>query len=191
MESDPLHMQTLIPEPVTATARYSGRSGRVFGFGLTARALLLLLAGVLWSIPAFFHPGRLWLMLAWDALIAGLILFDVLGLPRPSAVAVTRRFLASPTLGERTEIEYEVVQSSNRILNLRLTDDLHPALDAQPQPLAITAYPRDAIRATHACYPRRRGDIRLGRIYLQYSCLLYTSPDRILTDILAATALPK
>jgi uncharacterized protein (DUF58 family) len=162
-------MQTLIPEPVTATARYSGRSGRVFGFGLTARALLLLLTGVLWSTPAFFHPGRSWLMLAWDALIAGLILFDALGLPRPSAVAVTRRFLASPTLGERTEIEYEVVQSSNRILSLRLTDDLHPALDAQPKPLNLTAYPRDAVRVTQPCYPRRRGDLRLGRIYLQYS----------------------
>jgi uncharacterized protein (DUF58 family) len=162
-------MQTLIPEPVTATARYSGRFGRFFAFGLTPRALLLLLAGIFWSIPAFFHPNRIWLMLVWDALVAALILFDALALPAPSAIAVTRRFLASPTLGERTEIECEVLQSSNRILNLRLTDDLHPALDAQPQPLAITAYPLDAVRVTHACYPRRRSDIRLGRIYLQYS----------------------
>src|ERR1700685_3088577 len=104
-------MQTLIPEPVTATARYSGRFGRFLGFGLTPRALLLLLAGILWSIPAFFHPNRIWLMLAWDALIAALILLDALALPAPRAIAITRRFLASPTLGERTEVEYEVLQS--------------------------------------------------------------------------------
>ena len=56
-------MQTLIPQPVTARARYLGRAGRVLGFGLSARALLLLIAGVLWAIPAFFHPHRIWLML--------------------------------------------------------------------------------------------------------------------------------
>ena len=66
-------MQTLIPQPVTATARPNGRWGRVLGFGLTARALLLLLAGVLLSIPAFFHAHRIWMMVAWDAAVLGLI----------------------------------------------------------------------------------------------------------------------
>ena len=49
-------MQTLIPEPVTAIAHPSGRFGHMLGFGLTPRALLFLLAGVVLSIPAFFHP---------------------------------------------------------------------------------------------------------------------------------------
>ena len=99
-------MQTLIPEPVSAEARYLGRAGRVLGFGLTARALLLLAAGVLWAIPAFFHPHRVWMMLVWDGLIALLIVVDGFGLPAPAAIAVTRRFLHSPALGERTEVEY-------------------------------------------------------------------------------------
>jgi uncharacterized protein (DUF58 family) len=165
-------MQTLIPEPVTATARYSGRTGRILGFGLTPRALLLLLAGIFWAIPAFFHPGRLWLMLAWDALILTLVLLDAISLPAPAAIAITRRFLNSPTLGERTEVDYEVLQRSSHILHLRLTDDLHPALTAMPQALALTAYPRDPTHITQPCYPRRRGDIRLGRIYIHYSSAL-------------------
>ena len=47
-------MQTLIPPPVTVHARYVGRVGRALGFGLSARALLLLVAGLLWAIPRSF-----------------------------------------------------------------------------------------------------------------------------------------
>ena len=86
-------MQTLIPQPVTAGARYLGRAGRVLGFGLSAQALQLLVAGVLWAIPAFFHAHRIWMMLVWDGLIALLIVLDGMRLPAPSEIVVTRRFL--------------------------------------------------------------------------------------------------
>src|SRR5260370_30126940 len=161
-------MQTLIPQPVTADASYLGRGGRVLGFGLSARALSLLVMGVVWAIPAFFHPHRLWIMLVWDGLIALLVAVDGMALPAPSAITVTRRFLHSPALGERTEVEYEVVQESNGIVTVLVTDDLHPALIAAPRPLAVLAYPRDAVRAVLECYPGRRGDFRLGKIYLRY-----------------------
>ena len=162
-------MQTLIPQPITARARYLGRAGRVLGFGLSARALLLLVAGVLWAIPAFFHPHRIWVMLVWDGLIGLLVVIDGLGLPSPSSIAVTRRFLHSPALGERTEVEYEMVQQSNGIVTVLVTDDLHPALIASPRVLTVVAYPRDAVRSVLECYPGRRGDFRLGKIYLRYS----------------------
>jgi len=161
-------MQTLIPQPITAKARYLGRAGRVLGFGLSVRALLLLIAGVLWAIPAFFHPHRIWMMLVWDGLIVLLIVLDGMRLPAASAITVTRRFLHSPALGERTEIEYEVVQQSNVIVTVSVTDDLHPALIAVPRPLAVVAYPRDGVRAVLECYPGRRGDFRLGKVYLRY-----------------------
>jgi uncharacterized protein (DUF58 family) len=161
-------MQTLIPQPVTARARYFGRFGRVVGYGLSARTLLLLVAGVLWAIPAFFHPQRLWMMLVWDALIALLVIADLVSLPNPSVIEVTRRFVNSPTLGERTEIEYEVTQQSNGIVTIVVTDDLHPALIASPRPLTVVAYPRDVVRVVLECYPGRRGDFRLGKVYLRY-----------------------
>jgi uncharacterized protein (DUF58 family) len=161
-------MQTLIPPPVTARARYLGRAGRLLGFGLSARALLLLVAGVLWAIPAFFHPHRIWMMLVWDGLIVSLIILDGMRLPVVSSITVTRRFLHSPALGERTEVEYVAVQQSNGIVTIFVTDDLHPALIAIPRPLVVVAYPRDAVRAVLECYPGRRGDFRLGKIYLRY-----------------------
>jgi uncharacterized protein (DUF58 family) len=138
-------VQTLIPEPVTATARPNGRSsrlGRSLAFGLTSRALLLLLAGLLLSIPAFFHPHRIWMMLAWDALVLALIAFDLSKLPAPQAITITRRFLNSPAIGDATGIVHEVLQRSDSILELRVTDDLHPALIATPQTHTALAYPR-------------------------------------------------
>lgn len=165
-------MQTLIPEPVTARARYLGRVGRVLGFGLTARTLLLLVAGVLWSIPAFFHPHRIWLMIVWDGLIALFVIIDVASLPSPKRIEVTRRFLNSPALGERTVVEYEVVQESNKIVTILVTDDLHPALIPKPRPVTVVAYPRDQVRAILECFPGRRGDLRLGKIYLRYRTAL-------------------
>ena len=146
-------MQTLIPQPVIVRARYLGRAGRVVGFGLSAKALLLLIAGVLWAMPAFFHPHRLWMMLAWDGLITLLLVVDAMGLPSPSAIAVTRRFLNSPQLGDPTDVEYEVVQESRRIVEVRLTDDLHTALLATPRTLTLVAYPRDAVRSVLKIIP--------------------------------------
>ena len=161
-------MQTLIPQPVTARARHLGRYGQLLGYGLSARTLLLLVAGVLWAIPAFFHPHRLWMMLVWDGLIALLVAIDLASLPEPPAIEVTRRFVNSPALGERTEVEYELIQKSDGIVAIVVTDDLHPALIATPRPLTVVAYPRDAVRVVLECYPGRRGDCRLGKIYLRY-----------------------
>jgi uncharacterized protein (DUF58 family) len=108
--------------------------------------LLLLIAGVLCSIPVFFHPHRIWMMLVWDGLIGLLILLDGIRLPAPSAITATRRFLHSPALGERTEIEYEVMQQSNGIVTILVTYDLHPALIGLPRSVTVVAYPRDAVR---------------------------------------------
>ncbi len=161
-------MRTLIPEPVTGTARPLGRAGRVLGYGLTTRALLLFLAGLLWLVPAFFHPHRIWLMLAWDGLLAVLLAFEVGTLPAPAKLQVTRRFRDSPRLGERTVVELEVVQQSSRLLEIDITDGLDFSLMPTPQVRRVQAFPRDPVRATLDCFPGRRGEVRLGNIFLRF-----------------------
>ena len=161
-------MQTLIPPPVTATARTNGRFGRARGFGLTARALLLLLAGTLLSIPAFFQLHRIWIMLAWDLFILALIAFDLTRLPPPAKITVTRRFVHSPALGEATEIVHEILQQSNARIQVRVTDDLHPALTPKPETVTTLAYPRDTASASQIVFPNRRGDFPLGKAFLRY-----------------------
>jgi uncharacterized protein (DUF58 family) len=136
--------------------------------GATRRAFLLLIAGLGWLIPAFFKPRLWWMMVAWDGMVLALIGFDLTLLPAPKRLTVTRRFLESPKLGERIEVELELVQDSNRLLDVTLTDGLDASLAPVPEPLQLTAYPRDAVRVTQPVFPGRRGDLQLGEIFLRY-----------------------
>jgi uncharacterized protein (DUF58 family) len=161
-------MQTLIPQQISAKGRAFGRMGRLLGFGFTARGLWLLLAGLLFSIPDFFHPHRLWIMLGWDGIIALLILADAARLPAAANIVVSRRFVHSPAIGQPTEIEYEVVQESSIVVTISVTDDLHPALIEVPTSVTLTGFPREATKTSLTISPRERGDVELGKIYLRY-----------------------
>ena len=156
-------IQTLVPEQVSAAAH-----ARRFGYALTPRALVLLVAGCLLAIPAFFHPRWIWAMVAWDAAVLLLAVFEMATLPPPKQITVERRFENSPVLGELTRITVEVTQDSNQILELRITDALHPALDSMPGTQRVVAYPRDAVRATIESTPNTRGDVMLGEVFLRY-----------------------
>jgi uncharacterized protein (DUF58 family) len=156
-------IQTLVPAPIRAAAR-----GRRFGFALTPRALLLLVAGCLLAVPGFFHPRWIWAMVGWDGLVLLLAIVDAAMLPAPAKITVERRFENSPVLGERTEITIEVTQESNQILEMRVTDALDPALDAMPAAKRVLAYPRDAMRVMIECTPNVRGDVALGEVFLRY-----------------------
>jgi uncharacterized protein (DUF58 family) len=161
-------MQTLIPQSATAKAKPLGKTGRVLGFGLTPLALLLIAAGLLMAIPAFFHIRQIGFMLGWDALLLVLVLIDALRLPRPEDFTVTRTFVDSPQLGQPTRIELAVRQESDAVLDVRLVDDLHPALVAKPFEQCLEVFPREAAVSTATISPRERGDFALGRVFLRY-----------------------
>src|SRR5665213_3416046 len=161
-------MQTLIPQPATATAQPTGRTGSWAGFGLTPLTLLLFCVGFLLAIPAFWHPHAIWMMPAWDVLLLVLVLVDMGLLPRPRALTVTRSFLDSPEIGQPTKIELSLTQQSDVLLDVWMTDDLHPSLVAAPIAQRVRAFPRDAVTATQTIYPRARGDFAMGRVYLRY-----------------------
>ncbi|MBV8630448.1 MAG: DUF58 domain-containing protein [Silvibacterium sp.] len=156
-------MQTLVPEPVKGVAR-----ARRFGYALTPRALLLLVAGCLFTIPGFFHLHWVWMMAAWDALVLLLAAVETATLPGPAQITVERQFENSPVLGEPTRITLEITQNSNKILELWVTDALHRALDPMPATQRLVAYPRDAVRATIECTPNTRGDVMAGEVFLRY-----------------------
>ena len=111
-------------------------------------------------------------MVAWDGLVLLLAVLDAVLLPAPAKIIVERRFDNSPMLGEQTQVTVEVTQESNQILDLRVIDALHPALDAMLVMRQVLAYPRDAARATVECTPNTRGDVTLGEVFLQYRGVL-------------------
>jgi len=161
-------MQTLIPQSASATAKPLGKTGRVLGFGLTPLTLLLFAAGWLLAIPAFFHPRDIYFMLGWDGLLLLAALVDAVLLPKPEALTVTRGFLDSPQLGERTRVELAVRLDADNVLDVRMVDDLHPALVGAPATQRVEAFPREDAVSVTTVYPLQRGDFALGKVYLRY-----------------------
>jgi uncharacterized protein (DUF58 family) len=149
-------------------AKPIGRLGRWAGFGLTARALLLLCAGLVLAIPAFWQPRRVGFMLAWDVLLAVLCVVDAVRLPRPEAFTVTRRFLDSPQLGEPTRLELEVRMDADAVIEARVVDDLHPALIAKPGVQRVEVFPREDAVCAQTIWPAERGDFAMGKVFLRY-----------------------
>lgn len=166
-------MQTLIPTAVSHIAHPKGRRlGRLLGFGLTPRTLLLLAAATLLSVSAFLHGHTPWLMFGVDAIVLLAAVADAVALPAPERFTLTRRFLHAPELGRSVRIELTAVHSAAGVYTLRLTDDLHPTLSLTPRPLTLTAYPNDPATADLFATPRRRGDLELGKLYLRYRSVL-------------------
>jgi uncharacterized protein (DUF58 family) len=161
-------MQTLIPQSARGTARPFGKTGRVYGFGLTPLAFGLFAVGLLMAVPAFFHARQIYFMLVWDGLILVLVLVDALRLPRPEQFRVTREFLDSPQLGQPTRIELSVRHESDYVVDTRLIDDLHPSLVTVPVTQRMEIFPREPMVNVSTIYPRERGDFALGRVYLRY-----------------------
>lgn len=161
-------MRTLIPPLAGGTARPVGRTGRLFGFGLTPRALSLLVAGTVLALPAFWHPRAIAFMAAWDVLLLILVAWDAARLPHPRQIAVSRRFLDSPQLGMPTRVELSVDLGGDQVLDCRVTDDLHPALVGTPETHRIEVFPREPAVLQLTVWPRERGDFTMRRIYLRY-----------------------
>ena len=175
-------IQTLIPSPATAEARYKARFGKFLGTILTARTLLLFFAGLLCAIPGFFGLHWLALMLVWDAVVLILVLTDILSLPPAHFLRATRTFIDSPVLGRETRIEIAVEHSTNVILQVHIADDLHPALAQLPPSGTLSVFPRDPARIVFTVTPNRRGDFPLGPIWLRWSGRLRLAERRALCD---------
>ena len=161
-------MQTLIPQSASSNAKPLGKAGRILGFGLTPLALALFAVGIVMAVPAFFHTRQIGFMLAWDGLIALLVMIDALRLPRPECFRVTRTFVDSPQLGQATRIKLAVRMDADGIVDMHLIDDLHPSLIASPIVERVQVFPREDAVSLSTIYPRERGDFTLGCVYLRY-----------------------
>ena len=155
---------SLHPGPVRAACE----SRRRWGFGLTPRAIGLLVAGFLWLIPGFWDGRLAFAMLAWDALVLVAALLDELRLPRPAQLTASRSWSNAPALDSLTEIELTVENQSRTIVECRLVDDLPPALIAEPATHKLLAFPRVPAKLRYRVEPQERGDWDTGWLYVRY-----------------------
>jgi uncharacterized protein (DUF58 family) len=128
----------------------------------------LLTVGFLLLIPGFWISSLSYAMLVWDALVLLGMALDGLRLPSVAQLNATRTWSNAPALDSETEIELTIENRGRTIIYCRLVDDLPPALVADPQTQALTAFPRVAARLRYRVEPRERGDCQTGCLYVRY-----------------------
>ena len=163
---------SLHPETVRAQCQPRGR----FAFGLTPRAIWLLVAGLLFALPGFFDARLGYAMLLWDGLVIAATLWDGMRLPAPQLMIVERSWSNAPSLDSETEIELAVesaaAQRRGTILQCRIVDDLPEALVATPTTHSLRAYPNVRASLRYRIEPRERGDAKTGAVYIRSTSLL-------------------
>jgi uncharacterized protein (DUF58 family) len=163
----------LISSTIVAEPRVSPAAPlRRLSFGVTRRALLLLLAGTLWLVPAFFVHRFVWGALIWDACVLLFVLIDGLRLPTPMLIEAKRRWISAPALESTTEVELCILQRGRRLLSCRVMDDLPTAFLRAPRWQDITCYPNVPATLRYSFTPRARGDHRAGKLYMRYCSTL-------------------
>ncbi len=141
---------------------------RRWSFGLTPRAIGLLIAGFIWLIPGFWNARLAYAMLAWDGLILLAAVLDGLRLPRAAQITAGRSWANAPALDSETEIELTIENHGRAIVECRLLDDLPAAMIAQPATHNLTAFPRVPVSVRYRIEPQERGDWETGWLFVRY-----------------------
>jgi len=151
------------PAQATAVAEPWKRLGVAFG----RRLLLLLAVGLVWIAPAFRDRRFLFGMLLWDALLLVGWVLDLRGLPHPSRVRITRRWLEPLALAVDSQVQIFIENGSSSPISVRMVDGLPTALRASPPELMVEATPGESSVA-YDVHPSRRGDASCGYVFLRY-----------------------
>lgn len=158
-------MSVLLPESRQGTAVRRGR----LAFAASQRTLLLLFAGIVWVLLAFFWQGFLAVLVAWDVAVIVLAVVDGFRLPRPELITVSRRWLTVPALGQMAEVEIGIRHDGMQPLSVRIIDDLPSNLVPVPPVLQGMAWPREQRGIRYQFMPGERGDHLGGRVYVRYA----------------------
>jgi uncharacterized protein (DUF58 family) len=128
----------------------------------------MLTVGLLFLIPGFYDARLSYAVLVWDGLILLAALLDGLRLPKATLLTAERSWSNAPALDSETEIELAIENHGRVIVECRLTDDLPPALSAEPVKERVRAWPRVPAKVRYRVTPRQRGDWETGWLYLRY-----------------------
>jgi uncharacterized protein (DUF58 family) len=159
-----MRTKQLAPRPVIATARQAKR----FGFGFGRRFFFVLLAALLWAIPAFWDPRFLLVMAAFDlcALVAWAV--DLAQLPRPHQLVLERSWTGPPSLSNDVEVKLQLQNLGASAVECSVLDDVPKVLRATPPTVEMEARRHDSSSSLYIVRPLQRGDVNLGEAYLRY-----------------------
>lgn len=158
----------LVPLQVSARVRSLGKLP--FGFG--PRFLVVLLVGLLWVVPAWWWPRLIAALVVWDFLAIGAFVYDLFYLPKPSEIEVRREWDGAPSLAAPSNVTLVVENFGKTAVRCSLIDETPSSLRGSPPFAAVMAGAGAGGRTSYEILPRERGDVRVGRLFLQYQSRL-------------------
>jgi uncharacterized protein (DUF58 family) len=153
-----------------AAGRVEGRAAprRRAAWSFTPRTLQLLAIGLLLLVPAWIDRRALWAVAAWDAIVFTGWLIDLLRLPRPGAIVVSRSWGGPLMLGAPQTVRIDVRNEGSVSIAARLTDFPAGVLRRDPPEMAFTVPAEGEAGATYEVLPSARGDAPLDYVSLRY-----------------------
>ena len=143
-------------------------SGRRWAAAFQWRFFLALLLGLAWIGPAWWNRRALYAMPLWDGVVLMVWLADLVRLPKPKELTVSRHWSEPLSLDIDSRVELRVANLGKRAVEVSLEDDV-PAVLCQKLPkFTLTLPPGGSAVAAYCVHPSARGDIQVGQIFLRY-----------------------
>jgi len=170
---------TLVPPITSARAKKS----KWLGIGFGTRFFVALVLGLIWVVPAAWSPRFIAGMFVWDGVFLVLWCWDLVRLPKPGELELSRVWHSPPSLSVPSSVSIEMHNYGRRPVRARVTDETPRALRVEPPTVDLLAAPGRTVRAEYAILPAQRGDLRIGKSYLRYQSLLGLAERWALADI--------
>jgi uncharacterized protein (DUF58 family) len=146
-----------------AAAVRSGRFAAAFG----PRFFVLLAAGIVLIVPAWLDPRALWVLAAWNLLVAAVWVADLRRIPGEGEVEITRSWKMPPALRVHAPVWIDVRNRGHVAVRVDAVDDVPLALREDVVPLTLDIAPGATVRAEYEIDPADRGDVNLGGVSLR------------------------
>lgn len=147
----------------------TGRWPRAFG----VRFYTLLTLGLGWIGPGFIDRRFLYGMILWDVLVLAAWAYDLIQMPRPGQLLVSRIWHAPVSLDCEGKVTLRILNRGRAGIRARVTDDIPLLLRRTPAEVDIKAPAGKEGEASYAIHPRERGDAALAEVFLRYQTALH------------------
>lgn len=159
-----MRARPLVPDAASAVVAPAKRRAS-FAFG--PRFFVFLALGLLFAVPAWIDSRVLWLLGAWNLLVAVVWTADLRRIPPRASLDVTRRWSGPLSLGEPAQVALGIRNQSAVPLWVDALDDVPAALRRELPQGTVVVRTGDAVDVTYDLLPVARGDHQLGPVWLR------------------------
>jgi len=128
----------------------------------------MLLLGFVWLVPAWWSPRLIAAMFLWDLLTVLAFAGDLIRLPAPGELELSRSWEHSASLARACNVTVGLRNFSKVGLLCFLTDETPASLRNAPPAVELNVPGAASAKSFYPILPRQRGDVKLGRLYIRY-----------------------